>query len=121
MKILHRNDTQKSMAHGMTMKQMKVLKQQARNACIQFRYQEFAEEVWASVALMEEDLMQQISFLNNISLQEYLLRENVSDYQPLLQFISDDMTLTEQKDVAKMSRNDQEQFSGIGLVSLSMT
>ena len=95
---------------GMTMTQLKNFKKHARNACTQFRYQQFDEDMLDSVAGMNETRMQQISFVTNVSLQECPEREKMPYYEPLLQVISDDMSLTEHQDVVKMSRNDQDHF-----------
>ena len=43
-------------------------------------------------------------------LQENTFRKNLSYYEPLLQFIANEMSSDQYKDIAKMSRNEQEQF-----------
>ena len=84
-----------------------MLKRQARRACVQFKHEQFPEHISEDVAIMNQYLDQQRLFTSSVVLQQNRPRTNISYYEPLLQFISDEMALGEHKDMFKMSRNDQ--------------
>ena len=92
---------------GSSFKRVKILKRQARRACVQFKHEQFPEHISEDVAIMNQYLDQQRLFTSSVVLQQNRPRTNISYYEPLLQFISDEMALGEHKDMFKMSRNDQ--------------
>lgn len=95
---------------GMSMNESRPSKKQARGACIQFRHETIPDDIWENVAIMNQEISQQLAFVKNICLQQNHSRKTISYYEPLLQFIAGEMDMDECKDIAKLSRNDQERF-----------